>query len=402
MPQRVIDGHKETLEGGAESARRILQGRRPARHGRRLRLRLEPARQLRQGADVLRQVRRLHARWKRSPARLRLRQRATRTKWRCCRWGRPSRTTCTCPTAPTCSKATIVGEKICEAAHERGAKVVLLPTIPYGTETNQMAFPLAMNVNPSTLFAVITDLVESLAHHGIRKIVLLNSHGGNDLKPLLRELYGKTPAQLFLCNWYQVLADVYDEIFEQPDDHAGEMETSFGLAYFPRARRPQRRRHAGRRRRRDGQNALRGRQPRLGLDHPPLAPADDQQRLRQPARRPAEKAEGMMEVVVEAARDVSRRAIGREDRRTVSVLMPRSLQLERRLPRVWLKSAGLHPLIYRKRIFRVDQGGSRATRRGRTATRIMWAMGSTTPGPSWRCGCLAAATSCRMRRGGGS
>ena len=35
-------------------------------------------------------------------------------------------------------------------------KVVLLPTIPYGTETNQMAFPLAMNVNPSTLFAVIT------------------------------------------------------------------------------------------------------------------------------------------------------------------------------------------------------------------------------------------------------
>ena len=61
MSQRVIDGHKETLEGGAESARRILKRRRPARHGRRLRLRLEPARRLRQGADVLRQVRRLHA-----------------------------------------------------------------------------------------------------------------------------------------------------------------------------------------------------------------------------------------------------------------------------------------------------------------------------------------------------
>ena len=42
------------------------------------------------------------------------------------------------------------------------AKVVLLPTIPYGTETNQMAFPLSMNLNPSTLFAVITDLVTSL------------------------------------------------------------------------------------------------------------------------------------------------------------------------------------------------------------------------------------------------
>jgi creatinine amidohydrolase len=130
-------------------------------------------------------------------------------------------------------EGTTVGEKICEAAHARGAKVVLLPTIPYGTETNQMAFPMAMNLNPSTLFAVITDLVDSLVHHGIRKIVLLNSHGGNDLKPLLRELYGKTPAQLFLCDWYRVLADVSGELFHEPDDHAGEMETSFGLAYFP-------------------------------------------------------------------------------------------------------------------------------------------------------------------------
>ena len=127
----------------------------------------------------------------------------------------------------------VVGEKICEAAHERGAKVVLLPTMPYGTETNQMAFPLAMNVNPSTLGAVVTDLVDSLVRHGILKIVLLNSHGGNDLKPLLRELHGKTPAQLFLCNWYRVLADVEKEIFADAGDHGGEMETSVIMAYYP-------------------------------------------------------------------------------------------------------------------------------------------------------------------------
>src|SRR5258708_16368823 len=133
----------------------------------------------------------------------------------------------------------IVGEKICEAAHERGAKVILLPTVPYGTETNQMAFPLAMNLNPSTLFAVITDLVDSLVRHGIRKIVLLNSHGGNDLKPLLRELYGKTPAQLFLCNWYRVLADVEREIFDDAGDHGGEMETPLIMAYYPHLAAPQ-------------------------------------------------------------------------------------------------------------------------------------------------------------------
>lgn len=130
-------------------------------------------------------------------------------------------------------EADIVGEAICQAAHERGARVVLLPTIPYGTETNQMAFPLAMNLNPSTLARVITDLVDSLTRHGIRKIVLLNSHGGNDFKPVLRELFGKTPAHLFLCNWYRVLADVERGIFDDPGDHGGEMETSLILAYRP-------------------------------------------------------------------------------------------------------------------------------------------------------------------------
>jgi creatinine amidohydrolase len=130
-------------------------------------------------------------------------------------------------------EGTTVGEKICEAAHQRGAKVVLLPTIPYGTETNLARFPLAMNVNPTTLFRLITDLVQSLANSGIKKVLLLNSHGGNDMKPLLRELYGTTAAHVFLCNWFQVCADQYDQIFEHRDDHAGEMETSFILAYYP-------------------------------------------------------------------------------------------------------------------------------------------------------------------------
>jgi len=130
-------------------------------------------------------------------------------------------------------EGTIVGERICQAAHENGARVVLLPTIPYGTETNMHAFPLAMNLDPSTLNQVVTDLVTSLVGSNIRKIVLLNSHGGNELKPLLRQLCNKTEARLFLCNWYNVLADVYSEIFSEKEDHAGEMETSFGLAFFP-------------------------------------------------------------------------------------------------------------------------------------------------------------------------
>lgn len=127
----------------------------------------------------------------------------------------------------------LVGEAICSAAWQQGARVMLLPTVPYGTQTNQRGFPFAMNVNPSTLGAVIADLVESLVQQGILKVVLLNSHGGNEIKSVLRELYGKSPARLFLCNWYQVFSDVYHEIFQEPDDHAGEMETSLALAYWP-------------------------------------------------------------------------------------------------------------------------------------------------------------------------
>jgi creatinine amidohydrolase len=127
----------------------------------------------------------------------------------------------------------VIADRACGLAHERGARVVRLPTLPYGTETNQMRFPLAMNLNPSTVGRVITDLVASLATHGVRKCVLLNGHGGNDFKWLLRELFGATPVHLFIANWYKMAADHHGSIFADAGDHAGEMETSMGLAHFP-------------------------------------------------------------------------------------------------------------------------------------------------------------------------
>jgi creatinine amidohydrolase len=127
-----------------------------------------------------------------------------------------------------------IAAKACALAHQAGARVLELPALPYGTETNQMKFPLAMNLNPSTVARVITDIVDSLAAHGIRRCVLLNGHGGNDLKWVLRELHQQTPVYIFLCNWYKMASDVYETIFDEKDDHAGEMETSMGLAHFSR------------------------------------------------------------------------------------------------------------------------------------------------------------------------
>ena len=131
-----------------------------------------------------------------------------------------------------------IGERVCAAAWQSGGKVLLLPAIPYGTETNLRECPLAINANPSTLFALVRDIASSLLGFGIRKLVLLNGHGGNDFKPLVREMYGAADfgqlgGHVFLCDWYRTVADVTKEIFAQPGEHADEIETSLGLAFFP-------------------------------------------------------------------------------------------------------------------------------------------------------------------------
>ena len=128
-----------------------------------------------------------------------------------------------------------IGQRACERAYQAGARVVLLPTVPYGVNTNHLQVPgaLACSVTPTTLLRLITDLVDSLERQRVRKLVLLNGHGGNELKPLMREIYHRTRVFLCLCDWYRMAADVYPKIFQEPGEHADEVETSLGLAFFP-------------------------------------------------------------------------------------------------------------------------------------------------------------------------
>ena len=129
-------------------------------------------------------------------------------------------------------EAGMLADRVCERAYREGAKVILLPTMPYGVNRNLLGFPLTMNVDQSTLDAVVRDLVASLEHHGILKVVLFNGHGGNEFKGLLRTLYGRTKAFITLVDWWKVAGDVHDAVFEASGDHADEMETSVSLALF--------------------------------------------------------------------------------------------------------------------------------------------------------------------------
>ncbi|MFW6107262.1 MAG: creatininase family protein [bacterium] len=126
-----------------------------------------------------------------------------------------------------------VADRCCEAAHAQGAQVVLLPTIPYGVNANLLEFPLTIHVGQSVLDAMVGDVAASLAHHGVRKLVVFNGHGGNAFKPLLRQLYGQSDVFCCLVDWWKVASDHYPEIFESVGDHADEMETSVDLALFP-------------------------------------------------------------------------------------------------------------------------------------------------------------------------
>src|SRR3954470_22049065 len=129
----------------------------------------------------------------------------------------------------------VIGQRACERAFQAGAKVLLLPTIPYGVNTNHLQVPgaLACSVTPTTLLHVLTDLVDSLERQGVRKVVLLNGHGGNELKPLTRELHHRTKVFLCVCDWFRMARDIYGDIFGKPGEHADEVETSLGLAFFP-------------------------------------------------------------------------------------------------------------------------------------------------------------------------
>ncbi len=128
-----------------------------------------------------------------------------------------------------------IGRRACERAYQAGAKVLLLPTIPFGVNTNHLKLSggVTCSVMPTTLLKILTDIVDSLERQGIQKLVLLNGHGGNELKPLMRELYTQTEVFLCLCDWYRVATDVYPQIFKEPGEHADEVETSLGLAFFP-------------------------------------------------------------------------------------------------------------------------------------------------------------------------
>lgn len=124
-----------------------------------------------------------------------------------------------------------IAERAAEIAWAKGAKVVVLPTVPFGVNTGQLDLKLALNMNPTTQFALLTDLASAIADQGVRKLLILNGHGGNDFRQMIREL--QPLVDLFICsiNWWTCVSGA--SYFDEPGDHAGEMETSLMMSLAP-------------------------------------------------------------------------------------------------------------------------------------------------------------------------
>lgn len=116
-------------------------------------------------------------------------------------------------------------------AWEEGAKVIVLPGVPFGVNTGQLEIKLCINMNPSTQAMVLKDVAQSLEGQGIRRLVIINSHGGNDFRQMIRELQPTCGVFISTINWWNCVDP--KPFFVEPGDHAGELESSVMLEIAP-------------------------------------------------------------------------------------------------------------------------------------------------------------------------
>lgn len=130
-------------------------------------------------------------------------------------------------------EATSLAESAAALADAAGAAVLVLPTVPFGNNAQQLDQAATINIRTTTALAVLTDVAQSLAMQGIDRLVLLNAHGGNEFKPLVRDVQALTGVLIVVMNFWQLVPQAAAEMFDEPGDHAGELETSLLLHLRP-------------------------------------------------------------------------------------------------------------------------------------------------------------------------
>lgn len=114
-------------------------------------------------------------------------------------------------------------------------KPLVLPLIAYGVSYHHEAFKGTISINNDTLANLVYDIGISVAKNGIKKLVIINGHGGNSPSLNFAAQRINQDARIFVCVDTGETSDVdVDSLIETPNDvHAGEIETSTSLAIRP-------------------------------------------------------------------------------------------------------------------------------------------------------------------------
>jgi creatinine amidohydrolase len=132
---------------------------------------------------------------------------------------------------------TILSHDIAVAAAQKavakGVHAMILPAIPLGSQNpGQIDQPLCIHTRYETQKAILTDIVASLDRQHFHKLIIINGHGGNSFKNMIRDLAIDFPTiTILVVNWFAI--EPQSPYFECHDDHAGEMETSVMLHFHP-------------------------------------------------------------------------------------------------------------------------------------------------------------------------
>ena len=148
----------------------------------------------------------------------------------------------------------VVGtDAICAEVIAKGvgesAGALVAPTISVGMAQHHLGFAGSMTLRPSTLIAVLKDMVDSLVRHGFERFYFLNGHGGNiaTLAAAFSEIYATRslgtasntpPIKCRLKNWWanQEVHDLAKELFGDAEgSHATPSEVSITRFAYPDA-----------------------------------------------------------------------------------------------------------------------------------------------------------------------
>lgn len=116
--------------------------------------------------------------------------------------------------------------------------ILIGPTIPIGYSAWFNPFPGTLSFTHDTLQRVLWDYCQGLIRHGVRRLVFLNAHKGNNsaIEVVSRRLLGEAPIKVGMLNIWKLAGDLAagtDLIEEGRFTHAGEIMTSVVMALRP-------------------------------------------------------------------------------------------------------------------------------------------------------------------------